>query len=251
MMDYFGTRAASNGNFARETFRLRKIRSSCPLKSHCFSSTTVELFDVANASLGVWTAPAFDDGRSFLGISFGSGEQKIGRARLTSGNAAPGPEGVDGTTSATDVVVMDGFLFGEPRALDSDLWVAEGPETTAIVAGTNATYLVTVNKTGQSAETGVTVIHPLPAGTTFVSFGELRPDWSATTPAPGSGGTVTVTIPAVPAGTGIAVPITLKVNPDFPPKSMPIDTASVSTVSTDADSSDNSGTNHSFCRRPR
>jgi hypothetical protein len=45
---------------------------------------------------------------SFLGVSF-TGEL-VGRVRIISGNAAPGPD----ETGDLDVVVMDDFIFGEP-----------------------------------------------------------------------------------------------------------------------------------------
>jgi hypothetical protein len=46
---------------------------------------------------------------SFLGVSFNAGEV-VGRVRIISGNAAPGPDEV----GAIDVAVMDDFLYAEP-----------------------------------------------------------------------------------------------------------------------------------------
>ena len=50
---------------------------------------------------------------SFLGVAFTAGEL-VARVRITSGNAALGP--VD-APAATDVVVMDDFLYSEPLEL--------------------------------------------------------------------------------------------------------------------------------------
>lgn len=75
-------------------------------------SATLEFFGLTGASLGLFAAPPFDTGLSFLGVTFDAGEQ-IGRVRITSGNVAPGPN--DGPLS--DVVMMDDFLYSEPQAV--------------------------------------------------------------------------------------------------------------------------------------
>lgn len=74
------------------------------------SSTTLEFFDQAGASLGTFPVPALNAGLSFLGVSFNAGE-RVARVRITSGNVAPGPND-DGTN---DIVVMDDFVYGEPQ----------------------------------------------------------------------------------------------------------------------------------------
>ncbi len=74
-------------------------------------STTLQFFDIANSSLGTFVVPAGTAANasfSFLGVSFNAGEQ-IGRVRITSGAGALGATGVDN-------VVMDDFLYSEPRA---------------------------------------------------------------------------------------------------------------------------------------
>src|SRR5262249_59899348 len=53
---------------------------------------------------------------SFLGVSFNAGEQ-VGRVRITNGNAALGTGITDQNGNARDLVVMDDFLYGEPRAI--------------------------------------------------------------------------------------------------------------------------------------
>ena len=81
--------------------------------------TSLQFFDPDGASLGTFFVPpssaagAASDGLSFLGVQFGAGEL-IGRVRITSGNAA-----LDATVNesgAVDLVVMDDFIYGEPRA---------------------------------------------------------------------------------------------------------------------------------------
>src|SRR6266540_2848998 len=87
--------------------------------------TSIEFFNENNASLGTFFLPAANNGLSFLGVAFNAGE-RISRVRITSGNLVVG-----GTEngSATDVVVMDDFIYGEPPAV---------PEpTTMLLLGTS------------------------------------------------------------------------------------------------------------------
>ena len=77
------------------------------------NTTSIQYFNANGASLGTFFAPTANNGLSFLGVSgFGDG---IARVRITNGNAALGPNDVNG--NPTDVVVMDDFLYGEPQAV--------------------------------------------------------------------------------------------------------------------------------------
>lgn len=79
------------------------------------NTTSIQFFDPFGTPLGfpVFAQPA-NNGLSFLGVFFNGGEQ-IGFARITTGNTVPGPNANDG--GATDIVFMDDFIFGEPRAV--------------------------------------------------------------------------------------------------------------------------------------
>ena len=80
-------------------------------------STSIQYFDQVGASLGVFNVPVgtvSSGSLSFLGVSFNAGE-RIGRVRITSGNAALGAGINDG--GATDLVVMDDFIYSEPMAV--------------------------------------------------------------------------------------------------------------------------------------
>ena len=75
------------------------------------STTSIQFFDAVGNVLGTFFVPAANNGLSFLGVLFNAGE-RIGRVRITSGNAALGPnENLPGT----DVVVMDDFIYAEPQ----------------------------------------------------------------------------------------------------------------------------------------
>ena len=87
--------------------------------------TSLQFFDLDNQSLGAYFVPSATGNQtlSFLGVRFDAGE-RIGRVRITSGNAALG--GNDG--GATDLVVMDDFIYAEPLA------VVPEPATLLLVA---------------------------------------------------------------------------------------------------------------------
>ena len=80
------------------------------------TSTTIQYFDQAGASLGTFAVPASLPGSqtlSFLGVSFNGGE-RVSRVRITSGNAPLGPTD---NPPGIDLVVMDDFIYGEPQAI--------------------------------------------------------------------------------------------------------------------------------------
>ena len=72
-------------------------------------STTMQYFDQASTSMGTFTAPT--GSLAFVGVSFNAGE-RIGRVRITGGNAPLAAGTNDG--GATDLVVMDDFIYSEP-----------------------------------------------------------------------------------------------------------------------------------------
>jgi len=74
------------------------------------NTSSLQFFDLANASLGTFVVPPFNSGLSFLGVVFT--DAAIGRVRITSGNSALGPN--DG--GAVDVVALDDFIYSEPQA---------------------------------------------------------------------------------------------------------------------------------------
>jgi hypothetical protein len=73
-------------------------------------STSIEYFDAAGSSLGRAFVPPANNGLSFVGFVFQ--DKRIGRVRITSGNASLGATTTDG--GLVDVVAMDDFIYSEP-----------------------------------------------------------------------------------------------------------------------------------------
>lgn len=101
------------------------------------NTTSIQYFDASNNSLGTFFATNSPGSQSlsFLGVSFDAGE-RIGRVRITSGNAALGAGVVDMNGDPTDVVVMDDFLYAEPSSA-----VPEPATVLCIAAGLGALAL--------------------------------------------------------------------------------------------------------------
>jgi hypothetical protein len=78
-------------------------------------STGIAYFDSLGSLIGEFTVPAFTGNQtfSFLGIVLGPAEGLISRVVITTGSTALGPS----ETPTLDLVVMDDFLYGEPRRL--------------------------------------------------------------------------------------------------------------------------------------
>jgi uncharacterized repeat protein (TIGR01451 family) len=76
----------------------------------------------------------------------------------------------------------------------ADLQLALSDSPVPVIAGTNLTYTIEVGNNGPLDAENVTITDALPAGTTFVSLTSPA-GWSATTPAVGANGTVTITNP--------------------------------------------------------
>lgn len=74
----------------------------------------IRVYGVDGRQLSAASAGVLDNGLSFVGISFNAGE-RIARVVIESGNAALSSTNNDGV-SGVDVVAMDDFIYGEPRA---------------------------------------------------------------------------------------------------------------------------------------
>ena len=84
-----------------------------------FGPTRLEFFDERGQRIGpvVDTTTALVGAMSFVGLSFNAGE-RVARVRITSGDASVS-SGVNDISNggASDVVVMDDFIYGEPQPM--------------------------------------------------------------------------------------------------------------------------------------
>ncbi|HYU80412.1 MAG TPA: PEP-CTERM sorting domain-containing protein [Vicinamibacterales bacterium] len=80
------------------------------------NTTSIEFFNAANASLGIFFVPQLigSETFSFLGRAFDS--PVVSRVRIVNGNIALGAGVTDQNGDLRDVVVMDDFLYAEPVA---------------------------------------------------------------------------------------------------------------------------------------
>ena len=82
-------------------------------------STRIEFYDVDGNRLLTVAAPRESDaaGLSFVGAVFAS--RIVARVRVISGDTPVGPDdNVKGAGQKDDIVVMDDFIYGEPRAIN-------------------------------------------------------------------------------------------------------------------------------------
>jgi len=76
----------------------------------------IRCYGTDGGQLSAASAGVLDNGLSFVGISFNAGE-RISRCVIESGNAALSAANNDGV-NGVDVVAMDDFIYGEPRAAE-------------------------------------------------------------------------------------------------------------------------------------
>jgi hypothetical protein len=149
-----------------------------------FAETSIQFFDETDTSLGIYSVPelAGSENLSFFGVLFNAGE-RIGRVRITSGNAALGPN----ETSVADMVVMDDFIYGEPQGA-----VTPTPIPTPITNTPTVTTTATVTPTATLTPTAT-------ATATATSTPTLAPTLTPTL-ITGGGGPPLGTIPTLSPG---------------------------------------------------
>ena len=125
-------------------------------------------------------------------------------------------------------------------AASADLSVTKVDTPDPVTAGNNLTYTITVNNAGPSTAATVSLSDTLPAGTTFVSL-SAPGGWSCGTPAVGGTGTITCTNPSLPIGNAVFT-LTVNVNAGVANGTVITNTATVSSVTTDPNTGNESGT---------
>jgi uncharacterized repeat protein (TIGR01451 family) len=137
------------------------------------------------------------------------------------------------TITATDTVTPS--ITGSSGGISVGLLLTDVAVTksgpASVVQGQNATYSITVTNNGVPAD-NVSLTDALPAGLTFVSL-SVPGGWTATTPAVGSGGTVTATNPRFANGASVTFTLVAQVAPAAPAGSTITNSATVSTTTFD------------------
>jgi hypothetical protein len=119
------------------------------------STTSIQFFDAVDNSLGTFFVPALtgSENLSFLGVVFNAGE-RVGRVRITSGNAALGPN----ETSVADMVVMDDFIYAEPQGAVTPTPTATLTPTLLATSTPTPTATATVTSTPTLAPTSTPTV---------------------------------------------------------------------------------------------
>jgi len=113
--------------------------------------------------------------------------------------------------------------------------VKSGPAT--VVAGTNATYTMTISNTGPDVANSATLTDTLPANVTFVSLTQTAgPTFGCTSPVVGAGGTVTCLNAALAAGASASFTLVVAISTNAADGSTLTNTASVTTTTPDSNS---------------
>lgn len=188
------------------------------------ASAMLEFFAGAR-SLGVFNVLPFAGGLSFLGVDFGT--HLVSRVRITSGQAAPGPNDLSDGGGA-DIVVMDDFIYGEPvpAAADLRLSIGAAPDPTSV--GDELTYTVTVDNRSPYAAADVVVTVTTPETAAIVA---------ASGSCAWAGATVTCDVGTLQQGLGATVHVMV-----VPTEAGELEARATVTSTNDFDEGDNDGT---------
>lgn len=136
------------------------------------------------------------------------------------------PDGCEGATSFTITVLP----------IDSDLSISKSGSPNPVAPGNDLTYSIAVNNAGPNAAVNPSWSDTLPAAVSFVSLAAPN-GWNCSTPAVGSGGTVSCTRNTMLVGT-VNFSLVTQVSPSAVPGSTITNTATVAAV-TDGNTANN------------
>ena len=173
-----------------------------------------------------------------VGAGTASGTVITDTATVSSSTTDPNPS--NNFAIATVVVATAG---------QADLAITKTGTPSAVLAGNNITYTITVKNNGPAAAANVTLTDTLPANTTVVSIAAV-PAAGWTCPAP-SGGTQTCTNPSVASGASTVFTLILKVTAGTPPGTVILNSANIaSSTTTDPTNANNTATSSSTVVSP-
>lgn len=162
-----------------------------------------------------------------------------------SGSAAAGSTITNSATvmtTSTDPNLADNTASSSGTVASTpDLVVTKSDSPDPVNAGGDITYTIGVANSGNAAAATVSLTDTIPANTTFVSF--VAPTgWTTTTPAAGSGGTVTASTANLAAGTAASLTLVVRVTAGTAAGTMITNTATAATTSTEPVTTNNSAT---------
>jgi len=123
---------------------------------------------------------------------------------------------------------------------EADLSITKTDSPDAVLAGTNLVYTITAGNAGPNAAASASWSDTLPTGTTFVSLPVVA-GWSCTTPAIGSGGTVTCSNASFAVASDVFT-LTVAVAPTVTVGTVLSNTATITASTPDPSGGDNSAT---------
>lgn len=151
--------------------------------------------------------------------------------------------GTNETTALTDDPTVAGTNnptnFTATGSADISVTKTDSPDP--VTAGSNLTYTITVTNNGQGTASSVSLSDTLPANTTFVSLTSPM-GWSCMTPAVGSGGTVSCSIPSLSNGASAQFTLVVNVPTCTSGGTVLSNTATVSSSTSDSNAGNNSAT---------
>lgn len=143
------------------------------------------------------------------------------------------------------VLILTAALAGPVLAglpIVADLSVTKSGLPSPVAAGGNITYTITIQNAGPATATAVNASDTTPAGTTFVSV-TTPAGWTASTPAVGATGTVTLSNASLTVAAGAQVfTLVVNVNPGTPGGTVITNTAFVVSSTSDGNPSNNNAT---------
>ncbi|KJH70557.1 GEVED domain-containing protein [Aliterella atlantica] len=186
---------------------------------------------------GVWSVGSVASATNAtlqITVTVATAGAKTNTAQVT----ASGQQDPDSTPN-NSVATEDDQASATVTPSSTDLSIVKTDSPDPAIAGNNLTYAIAVTNTGSPA-TNVVMSDPLPAGTTFQSITSPA-GWTCTTPAVGSGGTVSCTAASLAVGTSNFT-VVVRVAPNTANNTTLSNTATVSSATSDTNTSNNSST---------
>lgn len=144
----------------------------------------IRVYGADGRQLSAASASVLDNGLSFVGISFNAGE-RIARVVIESGNTALSSTNTDGA-NGVDVVAMDDFIYGEPRATQfhSSDFDGDGTSDTAIFRPSTGSWFILNSGTNTVTAVGFGQNGDIPVDGDF--DGDSRADLTVFRPSTGT-----------------------------------------------------------------